>query len=143
MVKTIVWVTPMSVMDNNIELVPYLSKFYKIHWVIFSRTYPAIYDRIKAFETENLTTECYVDSTTWYSPMSYFSYLKFYRHLKQKNTDVIYLNGLPMFLAYYAALKILPLNKVLIALHNAKVPKGARLEYLTRYFTKKIIKTPF
>ena len=140
MVKEIVWVTPISVMDNNIELVPYLSVLYRIHWVIVSNTCPKIFDKIKTLESKNLSIEYYANSTKWYSPLSYFNHLKFYRHLKDYNADAIYLNGLPQFFAYYAATNVLPLNKVIVALHNAKVPKGARLEHFARYYTNKVIR---
>ena len=138
--KRIVWVTPVSFIDCNLELVPFLSHTYDIYWIITASATPSIYDKIKRMENNSLRIELYLNKTKWYMPMKFFSSKRFYRYLCGIKSNLIYINEAPQLWSYYAACLFLPIEKTVFALHNVKTPKGARHEHFARYYMNKVIK---
>jgi len=138
--KEITWVTPIAFIDNNIDLVPYLAKKFRIHWIILANQKPPIYEIIKQKETSTLEVLYYQVVTKWYSPMTFLTMKQFYSYLKSFNSDIIYINNAPQLWSYYAARLVLPKEKLVLALHNAKIPKGARNEGLAKFYMKKVIR---
>jgi len=138
--KKIVWVTPINFMDNNKDVVPYLSREFDIHWIILASTMPSDTTEIVKLGSSSLKVEFYVVSSRWYSLFCLFSYIKFFNYLKRLECDAIYYNKSPQLWEYYAARFCLPCSKAVFALHNVKVPQGARYEKMARYYMKRLVK---
>ena len=140
MTKKIVWVTPIFCMDNNKDVVPYLSKYFDIHWIIVSSELPANAQDVLNMKKSSLTIEYYLISDKWYNPVVFLSYKRLYSHIKELSGDTIYYNKAPQLWEYYAARLYLPRKKIVFALHNVKVPKGARYETMARFYMRKMIR---
>ena len=136
--KTIAWLTASYFIDVDRQIVPYLSKFYQIDWIIQGNQEiaPNIFHELKDENNLNLNLkiEYYGITSKWYSPKSYLDFYKFFKYIKQKKSDLIYIDSSLMFGAYYAASKLMPIDKTVIATHNVKTPKGARLEHFARFY---------
>lgn len=140
--KTITWITPTFFIDVDNQIVPYLSKTYKIHWIIVGgHNKPSIYKQLeKVTKKYNIEFKYYTISGKWYMPNQYFKYKKLFGYILSLSSDLIYVDSSLTFWKYYAALHTLPKEKTILATHNVKTPKGARLEHFVRYFMKQTLK---
>lgn len=137
--KSIVWLTPDFFIDVDSLIVPYLAETFNIHWIILGGSNkPKAYEELKKKSKMNI--EYYIIDGKWYMPNQYLKYRKLFRYLISLKTDIIYIDSSLTFWNYYAALHTLPKNKTVLATHNVKTPKGARLEYLVRYFMNQTLK---
>lgn len=142
MKKSISWITPTFFIDVDYQIVPYLSSFYDIHWIIVGdNNVPPIYLKLeKIAEYNNIKLEYYTIDGKWYDPTHFFKYKKLFSYVVRQSADIIYLDTSLAFWTYYAALLTLPRDKTVLATHNVKTPKGARLEHFARYFMKQTLK---
>lgn len=136
--KRIVWVTSTYFTDVDRSIVPYLSKTFKIDWIILGnvKEYPSVYQELLSVSNshQNINLEYYAIVSSWYTIRSYFDFSKFFEYIIRKDSEIIYIDSSLMFGAYHAAARILPKNKTVLATHNVKTPKGARLEIFARFY---------
>lgn len=140
--KSIVWVTPNHFIDVDLQIVPYLAKTFKIHWIVLGKeNKPTAYVNIETIckRIQSLTTEYYTINGKWYMPYQFFKYRKFFKYVISLPSNIIYIDSALTFWIYYAAAYTLPKEKVILATHNVKTPKGARLEHFVRFFMKKTL----
>ena len=137
--KSITWITPTFFIDVDIQIVPELSKTFKISWIIVGNKKPDIYSKMENLCNSNLQLEFHETYSKWYFPITYFKNKKFFNYVINKGGDIIYYDGAPQLFAYYAALHTLPQEKTVFATHNVKTPKGAHHEMLARYFMKQLL----
>ena len=142
--KKIVWLTTDYFVDVDRDIVPYLSEYYLINWVILgnSNEEPQIYNELQheVLLKRNIKLEYYAVTAKWYTLKSYAEYVKLFRALVQKDADIIYIDSSLLFGAFHAASKCLPKGKTVIATHNVKTPKGARLETFARIYMKLLLR---
>lgn len=141
--KRITWITATFFIDVDRNIVSYISNTFKINWIILGnkQNVPLIYDELKE-ETkslQNINLEYYNITSKWYSPKSYFEFLKFFKYIVRKDSEIIYIDYSLMFGAYHAAARSLPKDKTIFATHNVKTPKGARLETFARLYMKLLL----
>ena len=137
--KTITWVTPISFIDVDILVVPKLSGKFRIHWIILGSRKPAIFTDLEKKSSKYLFVEFYEMRYKWYSPLHYFAFRKFVHYIIDKQSDIIYIDKAPQLFEYYASAALLPKDKTVFATHNVKTPRGARLEFLARFYMKKLL----
>ena len=140
MSRKIIWVTPSFFIDVDIQIVPELSKTFRINWIVTGLEKPKEYASMKELQNKNLKLEFYGLQKKWYLPTSYFEQKSFFQYLRSKQGDIIYYNSAPQLFSYYAALKELPISSTVFATHNVKTPKGARHEKLAKYYMYQLIK---
>lgn len=136
--KSITWITATFFIDVDHFIVPYLAKYFKIHWIIFGGPQrPATYDElVRLAEQTGFEIEYRVISGKWYLPAQFFKFRDLFNYAKSLNNDLIYIDCGLTFWNYYAAISSLPTKRTIVATHNVKTPKGARLEKFARYFMK-------
>lgn len=136
--KSITWITANFFIDVDHFIVPYLAKYFKIHWIIFggSQKHPAYEELVRLSKENGFDIEYRAITGKWYSPLHFLKFRKLFNHAKSLNNDLIYVDCGLTFWNYYAAISSLPVNKTIVATHNVKTPKGARLEKFARYFMK-------
>lgn len=140
--KRITWLTTTSFIDVDHQIVPELAKTFKIHWIIFGgANIPSAYVNLV-----RLSKECGIEieyrsiAGKWYSPIHYLKCRNLFNYGKSIPSDIIYIDSGLTFWSYYAALHTLPREKTVLATHNVKTPKGARLEHFARYFMGQTLK---
>lgn len=140
--KKITWLTTTSFIDVDHQIVPELAKTFKIHWVIFGGAIipPAYNDLVRLSNENGIEIEYYTIKEKWYSPTRFFSFGNLLKYAIGIPSDIIYIDAGLTFWDYYAALHILPREKTVLATHNVKTPKGARLEHFARYFMGQTLK---
>lgn len=140
--KKIIWYTPTHFIDVDILVVPEIAKKCDVRWIIFGTSISKAYQNIKNNEYFlDIKIDFYEIKRKWYSPFSYCEYKSLFCNFIKKDTDVIYINMAPQLFAFVAAKSVLPKDRAVFATHNVKTPKGARHEWLARYYMNRLIHT--
>lgn len=138
--KSITWLTPTYFIDVDIQIVPELSKFFKINWIISGGLQkPTIYANLKKLIKTPSSIEYYHLKYKWYSPLCYLENRKKYHYIISKADDLIYIDQAPQLFDFMAAKHTLPKRTTIFATHNVKTPKGARHEKLARFYMNKLL----
>jgi glycosyltransferase involved in cell wall biosynthesis len=140
MVKKISWVTPTWFIDVDILIVPKLSENYLIDWTIIGKDCPNAFSILKRKENGQLTVKFIEMKSKWYLPSSFYEYVNFFKRIVSEKADIIYIDFAPQLYAYYASVITLPKHKTVFATHNVKTPKGAKLEMVSRYYMKRLLR---
>lgn len=138
---SISWLTPTSFIDVDILIVPELAKTFRIEWTIVGNAKPAIYSKLESFATESLMVRFWEVRSKWYLPNHYFNYRRLFKALVDCDADIIYIDMAPQLYAFAAAKAVLPKERTVVATHNVKTPKGARLEHLARFYMHRLLHT--
>lgn len=138
--KLIVWITAGCFIDVDIDVVPALSKWFKIHWYIWGNMSHGDKKRIKEVAlSDNLKIDYVKIKSKWYSPFVYFEYKKKLRQIIKKN-ELLYVDNVGGLCFYQALHNICDIEKTILAIHNVKTPAGARFERLARFNTLYAVK---
>lgn len=133
--RTIAWVTPMSFLDTDIYLMPYLQEYFYVEWYITKPAsrkleYKERVEQIRKLPNINIKI---VD---FYSTIGLSAFLQEFRLLKSvRNADLVYK---PSSWPYALPLMALLLRRkgTIVPVHNVHTPKGARMYYLAKLFTE-------
>lgn len=139
MKRSICWITAGCFIDVDIDIVPALSKYFTIRWVIWGCVTQGDKKRLADInQSDSLCIEQVRMKNKWYSPLIYFEFKK---HLSKyaKMADLLYVNTGGVWF-YQALYKVCEVSKTVLAIHNVKTPKGARLETLAKYNTMYAVK---
>lgn len=137
--KSIVWVTAGCFIDVDIDIVQALSKYFKIHWYIWGDMGKGDAKRMQEVpQTDSLKIDYITMKNKWYSPLIYFEYRKVLKRIIKKDSLLYVDTGGVYF--YQALNSVCNKDKTVLAIHNVKTPKGARLEKIARYNTHYAVK---
>ena len=137
--KSIVWVTAACFVDVDIDVVPALARLFNIHWYIWGGMAKGDAKRMhEVAETDSLKIDYITMKNKWYSPFIYFEYRKVLKRIIKKDSLLYVDTGGVYF--YQALNSVCDKDKTVLAIHNVKTPKGARLEKIARYNTKYAVK---
>ena len=137
--KKISWITPVWFIDVDILIVPELSKSFSINWTIIGNTEPSVFSHIKRMENSCLFVKFIQMKSKWFLPSSFFEYKRLFTRILNEGANIIYIDMAPQLYGYYASLCVLPIDNIVFATHNVKTPKGAKMEYMARYYMKKLL----
>lgn len=136
----ICWVTSSFLLDVDIPIVPHLQSIYHIDWVVL--TTPSNYKGDKALIESTGCKQYRMIETNgiFIHPKKYIFYRKLLRELKDSAYDQYYFDfmGMPYFLPM--AQCMLPKEKIIVAAHNVKTPKGARYYWMAKLYMDYTIK---
>lgn len=133
--KSIVWVTAGCFIDVDIDVVPALSRHFKIHWYVWGNMSKGDANRMREIsQSDSLKIDYITIKNKWYSPLVYFEYCKILRDIIQKG-DLLYVDNGGGLCFYQALYHVCNLDKTVLAIHNVKTPKGARYERLAMFNT--------
>jgi glycosyltransferase involved in cell wall biosynthesis len=136
----ICWVTSSYLLDVDIPIVPHLQSKYDIDWIVL--TTQTNYDGDKALIESNGCKQYRMIETNgiFIHPKKYIFYRKLLGELKGGTYDLYYFDfmGMPYFLPM--AQCMLPKEKIIIAAHNVKTPKGARYYWMAKPYMDYTIK---
>lgn len=138
--KSIVWITAGCFIDVDIDVVPALSKQFKIHWYVWGNMAKGDAKRMKEVpQADNLKIDYISIKNKWYSPLVFFEYCKILRNIISDG-DLLYVDNGGGLCFYQALYHVCDLDKTILAIHNVKTPKGARYERLARFNTMYAVK---
>lgn len=136
----ICWVTSSFLLDVDIPIVPTLQGNYDIDWIVL--TTKANYDGDKKLieKTGCRRYELVENRGTFISPRKMLFYRHLFQKIKSDGYDLFYFDymGMPYFLPM--AQCMLPKEKIIIAAHNVKTPKGARYYWLAKPYMDYVIR---
>ena len=133
--KTITWITAGCFVDVDIDVVPSLATHYYIRWCIWGPVTDSDRKRVDAnVGKTNLSIEYVSPQKKWYLPQAFFEYRALLKQV-QKDCDLLYVDVGGGLWFYQALYSVCNLQKTVLAIHNVKTPKGARLEHLAKIMT--------
>lgn len=137
----ICWITSSFLLDVDIPLVPVLQKEYDIDWTIITtkRNYEGDIALIESTGCKKY--DLVLDKGVFISPMELFFYRKIISKAKANDYDLYYFDLMGMPYLFPLVQIMLPKNRVVIATHNVKTPKGARYYWMAKTYMDYVIKT--
>ena len=134
------WITSSFLLDVDIPIVPVLQNEYEIDWFILTTN--ANYDGDKRLveATGCEQYELILTQGNFMSPKKAIFYRNLLQRVKNEGYDLFYFDflGMPYFLPI--AKRILAKNKIIIAAHNVKTPKGARYYWMAKPYMDYVVK---
>ena len=137
----ICWITSSFLLDVDIPIVPVLQREYNIDWIVI--TTKANYDGDKALigATSCKNYELILEKGLFVSPQKIAFYRKIISRSRRKNYDLYYFDLMGMPYLFPIVRMMLPKEKVVIAAHNVKTPKGARYYWLAKPYMEYVVRT--
>jgi glycosyltransferase involved in cell wall biosynthesis len=138
--KRICWITPDYFMAVDSSIVPQLSQYYEIDWVVINTYNTKLKSNLQRFDT--LKPREYNLRYRQRDPRIIWQYFELLSSVRNADVDVVYVSfhGLPYF--FPVLFLLIDINKVIYGAHNVNVPQGAVHEGLMRayqnYMFKKI-----
>ena len=135
----ICWITSSFLLDVDVPIVPQLQKEYDIDWIILTTKGNKDGDK-RLIEATGCTEYRMVENRgVFFHPKQFFLFKKLIREIRDSKYDLYYFDylGMPYFMPlvrYY-----LPKEKVVIAAHNVKTPKGARYYWMAKPYMDYVI----
>ena len=139
MKKKILWITSGSFLDTDIYIVPLLSDKYKIDWFIIKNEHKILEfsQRIEQLKKiEDLQIRFLFIGDRERDSKSLVNYVKFFYKARYEHYNLIYtcLLASPYFMGLLAT--VMPLNKVVLGVHNVHVPIGGSHYLFNKYNAK-------
>ena len=137
----ICWITSSFLLDVDIPIVPQLQKEYDIDWIILTTQGNRDGDKNLIETTGCRHYELVVNQGLFISPRKILFYKHLIQKIKSKDYDLYYFDflGMPYFMPL--AQWLLPKEKIIVAAHNVKTPKGARYYWLAKPYMDYIVRT--
>lgn len=138
--KRIFWITPDYFMAVDSRIVPHLSQYYEIDWILINTYKTKRKSDLQSLG--NLRPKEYNLKYRQRDPRIIWQYVELLLLVRNAGVDVVYVSfhGLPYF--FPVLFLLLDINKVIYGAHNVSVPQGAALERLMqtyqRYMFRKI-----
>ena len=136
----ICWITSSFLLDVDIPIVPQLQKEYDIDWIILTTKGNRDGDK-RLIEATGCTEYRMVENRgIFFHPKQFFLFKKLIREIRDSKYDLYYFDylGMPYFMPLVR--HNLPREKVVIAAHNVKTPKGARYYWLAKPYMDYVIR---
>lgn len=137
----ICWVTSSFLLDVDIPIVPQLQKEYDIDWIILTTLGNRDGDKKLIEMTGCRHYELVVNKGLFISPRKILFYKRLIKRMKETDYNLYYFDflGMPYFMPM--AQWLLPKEKIIVAAHNVKTPKGARYYWLAKPYMGYIVRT--
>lgn len=141
MKKKVCWITSSFLLDVDIPIVPQLQKEYDIDWIILTTRGNHDGDKNLIETTGCRHYELVVNQGLFISPRKILFYERLIKRMKETDYNLYYFDflGMPYFMPM--AQWLLPKEKIIVAAHNVKTPKGARYYWLAKPYMDYIVKT--
>ncbi|MDE7466357.1 MAG: glycosyltransferase [Muribaculaceae bacterium] len=140
---SICWITASYFLDVDLPIVPSLQKDFDIDWIVISSAKSAQSDDAYIRSQTDMPYTSLIDNGYFFSLSHYKAVRELIARISSKSYDWYYFD-ISDFLFLYPMLKRhLPVDRITMAAHNAKVPAGARyaafarmaMKYLFRNFS--------
>lgn len=134
--KKITWVTPDCFVDCDIDIIPKLSQYFKIHWIVLLGKNSRFKEN--DFQTQDLKKENIL-ITFLYSkyrnryPQNLLFFHKIKRIIIQDNPDIIYFNVIPSTPYILPLYFWLPKEKTIVTAHDGRVTASMAFSSLIKY----------
>lgn len=134
--KRICWVTATYFLDVDLPLMCKLKEKLDIDWYVISNPKNLEDDKKLLSQQSHCNYNLEVFTEKFGRPSQFLEYRKFLKKIKSLNYDLYYfdITGSPFL--YPLIYQYIGSKKSILALHNAKTPKGARLYPIAYLYTK-------
>lgn len=136
----ICWVTSSFLLDVDTPIVPALQASYDIDWIVLTTKANRDGDKKLIENTGCRRYELVENQGAFISPRKILFYRQLLKQIKSGGYDFFYFDymGMPYF--FPMAQCMLPKEKIIIAAHNVKTPKGARYYWLAKPYMEYVIR---
>lgn len=139
--KYICWITSSFLLDVDIPIVPALQADFDIDWIVLTTQANYAGDKILIKNTGCKSYNLVIDGGIFINPKKFFFYKRLIGELKSKDYDIYYFDTLGMPYLMPLVQTMLPKEKVIIAAHNVKTPKGARYYWMAKPYMKYVVRS--
>lgn len=143
MEKKICWITSSCFLDVDLPVIAQLNNKLNIDWYIINNSAQATSDEVLIRTQTDAKFTTLISDGRFFMPSTYSFYKKFIKDIKDKDYYWYYID-VAAYLYFFPLLrKNIPIEKITIATHNVKTPKGARFSWLAgknmKYITSHFI----
>ena len=137
--KKISWITLECFLDVDLPVIVCLQRRYIIYWQIVLQSKGDVLDEKRYIDKflshkENLTIEYVHEPWNHRNPLLFFTSIKVINRAKRWSPDIYYLSGAMMPWGLPLSHFLLPSSKVIFALHNVTLMKGASGRYSAKWY---------
>lgn len=137
----ICWISSTSLLDVDIPIVPRLQTDYDIDWIVLSNSANKDSDKQLIEATGCNHYEIIDNGGLFVHPRKIVFYYKLVTRIKRGGYDLVYFDLMGMPYLFPIVQMLLPKEKVIIAAHNVKTPKGARYYWMAKPYMDYVIRT--